>query len=171
MNTESLLKNFLAVRVYTHSIIEALSVDQLLAVPDGASNNILWNVGHIIVDGSDMIHMPAGLPMPWPDRFEPLFRAGSSPQDWPSPPDVAEVVAASRKWGTGVVKDYEEGRFAEFDAAKVHSGWPVHSIEETIAYQTIHEGIHLGAILTLRRLVGAYPQKQGNLPIDTDEFG
>jgi len=155
MKTDTLLKNFLAVRVYAHSIVEALSEEQLLAIPDGASNNIIWNLGHTIVDGSSMIHMPAGLPMPWPEHFAPLFDAGTSPRDWASTPDVAEVVAASRKWGSDIVKDYEEGRFENFNASKVHSGWPVHSVEETIAYQTIHEGIHIGAMLTLGKLITA----------------
>ena len=58
----------------------------------------------------------------------------------------------SKKLTGRIIQDYEAGAFEKFDPAKAHTGWPMESIEDTIAYHTIHEGIHIGVMLTLRRL-------------------
>ena len=86
MGDPTLWKNFRAVRAYAHSVVDGLSKEQILKVPEGARNNILWNLGHIIFDGCDMIYRPAGLALPLPEELEPLFAAGSSPADWAAPP-------------------------------------------------------------------------------------
>ena len=42
METTTLIRNFRAVRAYVHHTIDDLSDDQLLTIPGGAPNNILW---------------------------------------------------------------------------------------------------------------------------------
>ena len=68
MQEKTWLKNFKATRAYLHHVVKDLSPSQLTDVPEGASNNILWNVGHVIVDGCDMIYRACGLASPLPEN-------------------------------------------------------------------------------------------------------
>jgi hypothetical protein len=132
---------------------QGLDEGQLLKVPAGLRNNILWNLGHLIVDNCDMLYRPAGLKPPHPEAFASLFSAGTSPDDWSEPPPVAEVLECSRGLADQVVRDVQAPCFRPFDPKLVVSGWPVANLEETLAYVTLHTAIHLGIMMTLRRLV------------------
>ena len=47
------------------------------------------------------------------------------------------------------------GNLSEVMEDIIGCGWDArHSFEDVIAYFTIHEGVHVGAMLTLRRIVG-----------------
>ena len=72
----TLIKNFRNLRAGLHRAVEGLSVAEMLAIPKGASNNILWNFGHVIFDGCDMIYRSSGLELPLPNELEPFFCAG-----------------------------------------------------------------------------------------------
>lgn len=152
MESKSLIENFRNVRLGSHGLVEGLSEEALLVVPPHLKNNIAWNFGHILLDACDMLYRTAGLPWPVPMEWEPMFCGGSSPADWKTPPNKSELLAASDTFTQAVLNDYARGAFRDFDASKVHSGWPLHSIEHTIAYHTTHEAVHIGIMMALRHL-------------------
>lgn len=150
---DTLFKNLRAMRIHSHRNIEALTEEQLLRVPPGLHNNILWNIGHVITDEVNMLYLPAGLASPLPADYVSLFDPGTSPADWPTPPDVAAVLERSRAMTGVLISDYEARRFSGFEPYNLAESYRLETIEEAIAYHTIHEGMHIGANLTLRRLV------------------
>jgi len=152
-STDALIRNMRAMRNYSHQLLEGLTTAQLTVVPQGAANSILWNIGHVCTDQVNMLYAPAGLPSPLPDDFHTWFDPGTSPSDWTKQPDLALVFAASRELTTTVVRDFEGRKFRDFTPYSLAEGYSIDSIEEAIAYHTIHEGMHIGVILTLRRLV------------------
>lgn len=153
--TAALIRNMRAMRIYSHQILEGLTSAQMNRVPDGAANNILWNIGHVCTDQINMLYAPAGLPSPLPEEFHAWFDPGTSPKDWKNEPPLAAVLTASRELNTNVVQDYEGRRFRDFTPYSLTEGYSIDSIEEAMAYHTIHEGMHIGIILTLRRFVTA----------------
>ncbi len=153
MNPDSILSSYRALSAYVNRLPEGLSEAQMLKVPPGLRNNILWNLGHLIVDNCDMIYRPAHLQPPHPEAFAALFAAGTSPADWSSPPPIAEVRDVSGELAERIANDYRNDRFGRFDPSLVVSGWPVTNLEETLAYAANHTAIHLGIMMTLRRLV------------------
>lgn len=138
---------------YVSRASAGLGDQQLLQTPPGLRNNILWNVGHLIVDNSDMLYRPAGLEPPHPESFRSLFAAGTSPADWPDPPSPASVMSVFAGFSGRLKEDCASGQFRRFDPKAVISGWPVNDLDETFAYVAVHTGIHLGVIMTMRRLV------------------
>jgi hypothetical protein len=147
--------SYRAVSGYIHQASGGLTDGQLTAVPPGLRNNILWNLGHLVVDNCEMLYRPAGIAAPHPPSFTPLFRAGSSPADWDHVPPVSEVLEVSRTLPERIEADYTASQFRDFDPALVVSGWPVANFLETLAYAMVHSGIHLGVVMTIRRLVSA----------------
>lgn len=147
------LSSCLAMFSFVSKSCDGLSDAQLLKTPPGLRNNILWNMGHLIVDNSDMLYRPAGLEPPHPESFTPRFAAGTSPGEWPEPPSPAAVKSVFADLPRRLKDDVASGRFQSFKATAVVSGWPVNDFDETLVYVAVHTGIHLGVIMTLRRLV------------------
>lgn len=55
MSVDSLLRNTQAARTYMQQKVDDLSEAQLLEVPEGAGNNVLWNVGHIVLSNDRLL--------------------------------------------------------------------------------------------------------------------
>ena len=50
-------------------------------------------------------------------------------------------------------EDYEAGIFENYSEYPTSSGFVIHSIEEAIAFNNFHEGIHYGIIRAMKKFV------------------
>jgi hypothetical protein len=48
-------------------------------------------------------------------------------------------------------QDYHEGRFKEYESYTTSANLSLNSIEDALAFNVYHEGLHLGAILSLQK--------------------
>ncbi|MCH8204007.1 MAG: DinB family protein [Candidatus Hydrogenedentes bacterium] len=135
------------------SMLDGLEEAQLLAVPEGLSNNILWNLGHVLFYESVFLYGQSDAPQVLPENYGELFKAGSSPKDWDAPPDVAEVVERYKTQVDQTASDFEAGKFSGFKPMNIRDQVTLGSFEESLAFHCFHEGIHLGRIGALKSLV------------------
>jgi len=71
--------------------IENLSDKQLLKIPEGGKNNILWNLGHIIVTEHVLHYTLSRLEMRIPKETSSMYRTGTSPEAWRETPNKTEL--------------------------------------------------------------------------------
>ncbi len=133
--------------------LEGLSEAQVREVPDGISNNILWNLGHILYYEAVFLYGNSGQPLPVPDSYETFFKAGSSPADWTETPDVAEVVERYKTQAGQSASDFAAGKFDAFKPMKINDQVTLDSLEEALTFHVFHEGVHVGRMGTLAKLV------------------
>jgi hypothetical protein len=133
--------------------IENLSDEQLLKVPFSRKNNILWNLGHIIVTQQVLNYTLSGLEMRIPKEIASNFRTGSSPSVWKETPDIPEVKSLLLSLPDTLLEDYKNGLFREFRPYKTSTGIALNSFEEAISFNHFHEGTHVGIILSLIKLL------------------
>ena len=76
MEMEPVLKSVRVARAYMKSKIDDLSHEQLLLVPQGATNNVLWNIGHIVLSHYRLAYRPSGGTVPVPQTWEGWFLPG-----------------------------------------------------------------------------------------------
>jgi len=50
-------------------LLENYSLAQLNTIPEGFSNNLIWNAGHVIASQQKLIYALSGLPMKISDAF------------------------------------------------------------------------------------------------------
>lgn len=135
-------------------LVAGLSPEAWLAVPQGFSNNVLWNVGHVVVTAEVLTYGLSGLDPNVPAEYVQAFRKGTSPADWDASPDVDGV----RRWLTEspdrLKADYRAGRFVEYREYTTTPGVVLSSVEDGIRFNLFHEGLHLGSVLALCKLVG-----------------
>ena len=71
--------------------VQNLSDEQLLKIPSGYNNNILWNMGHVVSSTQKLTYGLAGIPIGIPEEIPVLFGKGSDPKQWKQLPDITEV--------------------------------------------------------------------------------
>ena len=133
-----------------------LTTEQLLTVPDGFANNILWNLGHIIVVQQGNVYGRSGVePLIDLSAMRPLFRANTSPDDWTETPDVEVILSMVVGHVDRLSADCAQGKFANitYQARTSGSGVYMTTLEQAMFYNNYHEGLHLGAINALKDFV------------------
>ena len=135
--------------------VQDLSIDQLLAIPDGFRNNILWNLGHVVVTQQVLLYGLAGQRLHVPEELVAQFRAGTGPGDWTDTPSPEELLKLLEILPDRLAEDYEKGLLANHQGfTSKMTGVHLPTVEEVIDFDLFHEGLHLGVIQTYRKLVG-----------------
>lgn len=124
-----------------------------LAVPDGFSNNVLWNVGHVVVTLELLTYGLAGLDPGVPPEMVAAFRKGTSPAGWDATPDPEAVRHHLHASPDRLEADLRAGRFTGYREYRTTPGVVLASVDDAVTFDLYHEGIHLGAVLALRKLV------------------
>lgn len=133
--------------------IENLSDEQLLKIPEGSKNNILWNLGHIIVTQQVLHYTLSRLEMRIPKELASIFRTGTSPSVWKETPNISEIKSLLLELPDKLLEDFNNGLFKEFRPYKTSTGVQLNSFEDAITFNHFHEGTHTGIILGLIKIV------------------
>ncbi len=133
--------------------IEGLTQEQLHKIPEGFKNNIAWNVAHLVVTQQLLHYKLSGLQCLVPDDLIENYKKGTSPLEEMSAEDFEEVKELLVGLPDTLIEDYNEGIFKEYTEYPTSTGFVLDSIDTAIAFNNLHEGIHLGAIMALTKLV------------------
>lgn len=144
---------FLQDRNLIQLALSGLSDGAFFDMPPGFDNNIAWNLGHIIVTQQALHYRLSGLPTVTTKEDVAMFRTGSSPADWSHKPDVSRLLNLLNETGPKLQDDYAAGLFANYQLYKTSTGIMLPTIEDALAFNNFHEGLHLGTILALRNFV------------------
>lgn len=146
-------KTLLITRQNILNIVNQLSQEQLLKIPAGFNNNILWNLGHCISAQSGLTYGRAEVPMSLPETFVNFFKKGSTPQNWTATPDLNEIKELAVSTAAKLREDYNKGVFKKYNEYTTSYGVTLSSIEDAICFNNVHEGLHLGSVMALRKLI------------------
>ena len=134
--------------------IEGLSRDQLLEIPEGRDDNVLWNVGHLLCSLSRLTYGRAGHPLPIPQRYLDLMGKNTNALNWPEPPDVDVVINQFKSLPAQIESDHAAGKFDAYEPLQITSTHTIDSLEEAVNFHCFHEGLHIGMIITLKQRLG-----------------
>ncbi len=155
MIDKSLYKTVRATRGYMAQQVADLSEEQLLQVPDGLRNNILWHVGHVVQSEAGIVYGRSGLDVPLPNHYTALYKGGTSPADWTETPDIPDVMEHLKTQTGTIYNEYKDGKFEGYGGFEMVPKYTLDTIEEAFAFNIFHESIHVGMVMTMRKLIGA----------------
>ena len=135
------------------SIIEKLSIEQLNHIPQGYNNNILWNYAHVIVTQQLLTYGLSQLPLTLDADMVSAFRKGSKPERSYSETELENFKALAITTLDQFEADKAAGLFSTFKTYPTSFGIRLHSLEEAEAFNNVHEAMHLGVVMNMRRLV------------------
>lgn len=149
MNLSSSIKMLKTERQLILRGIENLSDEQLLKIAAGSKNNILWNLGHIIVTQQALHYTLSRLEMKIPKELASIFRTGTSPEIWKETPDIKNIKSLLIELPDKLLEDYNKGLFKEFRPYKTSTGVELNTFQDAVTFNHFHEGTHTGIILGL----------------------
>ena len=139
-------------RAYLLKTVGGLSNEQLLAVPPGLKNNILWNLGHIAWAQGVFAWELCGKAPPVPKSYHDLFKNDTSPADWKETPGAEEVKSVLAELNQRQLEAETSGQLANRKPFSLGS-LLIETNDDAMLFNLWHEGIHLGMIMSIKRLV------------------
>lgn len=133
--------------------IEESSLEQLNSIPNGFKNNIIWNIGHILVVQQMLVYNLSSLPMMVSDEMVARYRKGTMPMSNFTEKDVEELKKLLFRTLEQTQKDFETGVFKTYNEFTTMTGFLVNSAKAAIEFNNFHEGVHIGIIMQLRKFV------------------
>ena len=140
-------------RELTFKAIDGLTLEQLHTIPVGFKNNKAWNVAHLVVSQQLLHYKLSELDCLVPDELIDENRKGTFPTRKFSEEELEEVMDLFLGLPDTLEEDFNEGIFKKFITYETSTGFVLDSFEKALHFNNYHEGIHLGIILSLKKLV------------------
>jgi uncharacterized damage-inducible protein DinB len=140
-------------RNYLLDIIKDVPVEQMNAIPEGFSNNMIWHLGHMVAAQQGICYLRAGLPAAVADKYIQLYKPGTKPEQ---PVDQAEVAAIKQLMFSTLDQlenDLKDNRIINYPSWTTRYGVEISSIDDALDFLLFHEGLHAGYITYMKRLV------------------
>ena len=140
-------------RELTLKAINGLTLEQLHTIPTGFKNHIAWNVAHMVVTQQLLHYKLSGLDCLAPEELIEEHRKGTSPTKTFSDEEFEEVKELLVGLPDTLEEDFNEGIFETYTEYPTSTGFVLDSFNTAINFNNYHEGIHLGIILSIKKLV------------------
>ena len=144
-----------SVRANLLKTVKDLSIEDLNRILPGFKNNIVWNMGHILATQNNLVYKLSGLQGNLDHDFSLRFLKGSAPDA--SQPVGQEEVKSIKEIIIELIDrtemDYDAGVFKHFTPYQTSFGVKLNSVEDAIIFNNLHEGLHLGYTMSLKRAI------------------
>ena len=134
-------------------LIENYSLEQMNKIPKGFSNNLAWNLGHIIVSQQGLVYRLSGLPTYVSDEMTNSYKNGSKPTGTTTQAEIDELKVLLFSLNEKTKEDYANGKFVTYTEYTTSTGFHLASIKEAIEFNNYHEGLHLGFMMNIRKFI------------------
>lgn len=145
------LKN---IRGIFKNIIKNNTLDTLNKIPKGFNNNIIWNIGHVVITEQALVYKLSGLTPELPDELINKYKKDSKPKEPVSQKEANEIVDLLDRTIRKTELDYANGVFKNYTPYTVSTtGNTLNNIEDALQFMSIHDGLHYGYVLALLKVI------------------
>lgn len=135
------------------NFLDHYSLEQLNKIPEGFNNNLIWNIGHVIVAQQSLIYKGSNLPMNISDNLVDLYKPGTRPSGMTMQSEVNELKELLISLIPKTETDFHNGIFTAYNERTTTLGFHLASIKDALEFNNIHEGLHLGYMMCIRKFV------------------
>lgn len=133
--------------------IDGLTIEQLHTIPKGYKNHIAWNVAHLVVTQQLLHYKLSNLDCLAPDELIETHKKGTFPSVTFTEDEFENIKELLTGLPGTLQEDYENGIFENYTKYPTSTGFVINSIEDAIIFNNFHEGLHLGIIMAMKKLV------------------
>lgn len=134
--------------------IEGLSMEELNKIPAGFNNNIAWNFNHAVMVMEILCYRLSGLDIKISDEYIQKYSKGTCPELTVSQDEMNFFIRLAKTNAAKLEAHYDKGVFDDYKIYKTSYNVTLTSIEEAIVFNNVHEGLHFGYIMALKRALG-----------------
>lgn len=142
-------------RLFLIKSIEGVSIKDLNEVPAGFHNNIIWNLAHAIATQQKLCYVNAGQEPFTGNTFIEKYQSGTKPEGFMNETDFQKIKDYLLTTVDQFEKDINANIFTTYKSFELKSypGVSVDSIQDAVQFDIFHEGLHLGYIMALKRVI------------------
>jgi hypothetical protein len=129
------------------------TIEQLNVIPEGFSNNLIWNLGHVVVAQQMLVYKLSGLPMMVSDQMVEKYKKGTRPQQEATQAEVDEIKSLLFDTITQTQADFENKIFQNYAEYTTSPGYVLKNAKDAMTFNSFHEGLHLGVMMSIGKLV------------------
>jgi hypothetical protein len=140
-------------RTFILELVKDLSTEQLNKIPTGFNNNIIWNIAHLTAAQQNMCYVRSGLEITVEEKYFSPFLSGTKPAQFIEKEEINSIFNVLLNSIDRLAADYTNGIFVQFDPWDKRYGMKLNSIDDAINFVPFHEGMHIGYIMALKKLI------------------
>ena len=133
--------------------LENYTLEQLNTIPTGFNNNLIWNIGHIVVVQQMLVYNLSGLPMMVSQEMVAKYKRGTKPEDTVSQAEVDEIQSLLFETINQTKADFNSKIFKTYTEFTTMSGYTMRNVEDALAFNYYHEAMHIGMMMSIRKFV------------------
>ncbi|NBA87795.1 DinB family protein [Emticicia sp. CRIBPO] len=133
--------------------LDGLSIEQVNTIPEGFNNNLAWHVGHLLASQQILCYRFSNNEPAIDDEIIDRYKNGTKPESFVDTDEFERLKAYLTTTLDIMEEDIENNIFSQFKAFNTtfFDGLRFESFEEIITYLPVHEGLHLGFCMALKR--------------------
>ena len=141
------------IRRFLLEFIKDLDIDQLNKIPRGFNNNMIWNIAHLIAGQQGVCYIRAGLKTWVEEDFFNAYKPGTKPLSRMDEEQVEKIKELFFSTLDILEQDYQKALWNSYPAWTTRYGLEVKSIDDAMDFLLVHEGLHLGYVMALKKVV------------------
>jgi predicted GNAT family acetyltransferase len=150
---EKLFETALFTRTSMLKILEKMPRESLVRIPENFRNSIFWNIAHVMVTQQLLFYKLSGQALKIDETFVPKYAKGSVPDENIDGADILYVKENLVESMKIAHQDFKNGHFQDFSEYPTSTGIILKNIDDAISFNAYHDGIHLGIVLSLMKIV------------------
>jgi hypothetical protein len=133
--------------------LENYSLENLNKIPEGFSNNLIWNIGHIVVVQQMLVYKLSGLPMMISDEMVEKYKKGTKPEHNISQEEVNEIKKLLFSTLEQAKEDFANDVFDNYMEFTTGVGFTVKSAKSAMEFNNYHEALHTGIMMQIKKFI------------------
>lgn len=153
-NKTNMLKSLDILKITRQNLLKissSLNVDQLNQIPENLNNNLIWNLGHVVVTQQLLCYKLSGLPCLVSDDMIERYRKGSRPGERVGEAEIEQIKSLMFSLIDRTKEDVKADLFKSYKTYTTSYNLTLESIDDALEFNNIHEGMHLGYCIALKK--------------------
>lgn len=139
------------IRQHLISFLESYDLKHLIYIPMGFKNHIFWNCAHVLVTQQLLTYHLTGNQLLIDQDWVQRFKKGTFGEQNVNPDEVGELIELLKSTVEQTRKDYFAERLSAYQPYNTSFGVRIETIEDAIRFNNVHESLHLGYVMAMRK--------------------
>ncbi len=150
---ESIFNTWKTSRKLYLEYFDQYTLQQLNIIPEGFNNNIIWNIGHIIVAQQALIYLGSNLTMNISNELFNLYKPGTKPTGKTTEDEVRELKNLLTQLISKTEEDFYNQKFITYHPRITGTGFYLNTLKDAFEFNNFHEGLHLGGMIKIGKFI------------------
>jgi hypothetical protein len=134
-------------------LVSELSNEKINEIPDGFNNNLIWNLGHIIASQQILCYEFSNNAPVIEEAYISKYRRGTKPGQFVNPSEFEELASYLIPTIDKTEDDLRNDLFINYSPRTLYSGIELITIDDAIRFTAVHDGMHFGYAMAIKRIL------------------